>query len=113
MIVKRSNEEIDLENIFDEFDRSNVNMKALLDKIFFTNGRLFHYERLLCSWFPKYLEYFFEMHDQIMNRPDDYIPTTWKYYLAIMAVSVYECEFLLKILEEQFVLYGGDVCWLS
>lgn len=29
-----------------------------------------------------------------------------------MAVSCYECEYLLKLLEEQFLLYGGDVQWL-
>jgi hypothetical protein len=30
-----------------------------------------------------------------------------------MAVSLYDCEYLLKILEEQFLLYGGDVSWLT
>ena len=30
-----------------------------------------------------------------------------------MAVSCYECEYLLKLLEEQFLLYGGDVEWLT
>ena len=38
---------------------------------------------------------------------------TWKYYLSIMAVSLYDSEYLLKILEEQFLLYGGDVTWLT
>lgn len=30
-----------------------------------------------------------------------------------MAVSCYDCEYLLKILEEQFLLYGGNVSWLT
>jgi hypothetical protein len=30
-----------------------------------------------------------------------------------MAVSLYDSEYLLKILEEQFLLYGGDVTWLT
>lgn len=34
-------------------------------------------------------------------------------YLAIMAVSAYECEYLLKILEEQFVLQGGNLEWIT
>jgi hypothetical protein len=46
-----------------------------------------------------------------MNR-EDVLPITWKYYIGIMAVSCYECEYLIKILEEQFLLYGGDVEWL-
>jgi hypothetical protein len=41
------------------------------------------------------------------------LPVTWKYYISIMAVSCYDCEYLLKILEEQFLLYGGEVTWLT
>jgi hypothetical protein len=88
-----------LEEVWDEYDKSKVNLKALLDRIFLTNGRLFHHERILC-WFPKYLGLFYEAHDLTMNRQDDALPVTWKYYLSIMAVSCYECEYLLKILEE-------------
>ena len=88
-----------------------MNLKALLDRIFLTNGRLFHHERILC-WFPKYLELYEEAHDLTMNR-QDLLPVRWKYYISIMAVSCYECEYLLKILEEQFLLYGGDVSWLT
>lgn len=48
----------------------------------------------------------------MMNK-QDILPITWKYYLSIMAVSCYECEYLLKIQEEQFLLNGGDVSWLT
>jgi hypothetical protein len=57
----------DLEQVFDEFDKQAINLKALLDRIFLTNGRLFHHERILC-WFPKYLSLFYEAHDLTMNR---------------------------------------------
>ena len=30
-----------------------------------------------------------------------------------MAVSCYECDYLLKVLEEQFVLNDGDPRWLQ
>jgi hypothetical protein len=40
---------------------------------------------------------------------DEVLPASWKYYIGIMAVSCYECEYLLKILEEQFLLNSGDV----
>ena len=36
-----------------------------------------------------------------------------KLYLAIMAVSCYNCEYLLTILEEQFVLNGGNLQWIT
>jgi hypothetical protein len=48
-----------------------------------------------------------------MMNQEDVLPITWKYYIAIMAVSCYECEYLLKLLEEQFLQYGGDVEWLT
>lgn len=44
---------------------------------------------------------------------EDVLPVTWKYYIAIMAISCYECEYLLKLLEEQFLLNGGNVGWLT
>lgn len=44
---------------------------------------------------------------------DDVLPIAWKYYIAIMAVSCYDCEYLLKILEEQFILNNGNVEWLT
>ena len=36
-----------------------------------------------------------------------------KIYLAIMAVSCYQCDYLLNILEEQFILEGGDLTWIT
>lgn len=29
-----------------------------------------------------------------------------------MAASLYECDYLLRTLEEQFLICGGDVAWL-
>jgi hypothetical protein len=39
-------------------------------------------------------------------------PKYVNYYLAIMAVSCYECEYLLCILQEQFILNEGPIEWL-
>ena len=36
-----------------------------------------------------------------------------KLYLGIMAVSCYKCDYLLNILEEQFVLNGGELEWIT
>lgn len=36
-----------------------------------------------------------------------------KLYLGIMAVSCYNCEYLLNILEVQFVLNGGNLEWIT
>lgn len=38
---------------------------------------------------------------------------TEKLYLGIMAVSNYECEYLLGVLEYLFVLRGGNIKWIN
>lgn len=39
-------------------------------------------------------------------------PMHYNYYLAIMAVSCYQNEYLLYLLQEQFLLSGGPLEWL-
>jgi sestrin len=41
------------------------------------------------------------------------LPITWKFYIAIMAVSCYDCEYLMFLLTEQFILHGGDIEWIT
>lgn len=36
-----------------------------------------------------------------------------KLYLGIIAVSCYNCDYLFNILEENFVLNGGNLDWIS
>ena len=50
---------------------------------------------------------------EFMNEFEiDIFPKYFNYYLAIMAVSCYQCEYLLHILQEQFLLAGGPLNWL-
>ena len=43
---------------------------------------------------------------------NDIFPKYMNYYFAIMAVSCYRCEYLLYILQYQFLLNGGPLEWL-
>ncbi len=87
--------------------------KALitLDRIAQQEGRLMLYE----SFFLIFNEYYNLLRvntlDILMNE-DNYIPISWKYYIAIMAVSTIRCEYVLRELEIQFLLKGGDERWL-
>lgn len=36
----------------------------------------------------------------------------YKHYIGIMAASCFECESLVNILEEQFIIQNGDPEWL-
>ena len=73
-------------------------MESLLVEIFITNGRLLHHERVL-SFFPKYLEINFNLLNNLLNE-QSVLPSTHAYYLSIMAISCYECKYLLKAQEE-------------
>lgn len=78
------------------------------------------HERTLC-WFPTYLQYFTETSERIMGsssrscyeQESDVLSRDQKLYLAIMAVSCYQCDYLLNILEEQFILEGGELTWIT
>mmetsp|Transcript_39277 Transcript_39277/g.51398 ORF Transcript_39277/g.51398 Transcript_39277/m.51398 type:complete len:87 (+) Transcript_39277:303-563(+) len=47
------------------------------------------------------------------SEDTDVLRLDQKLYLAIMAVSCYKCDYLLNILEEQFVLEGGNLNWIT
>lgn len=90
-------------------------LKSILDDLFFEHGRLRPHERVLC-WFPKYFQMYTETSMAIIGRSsedDDVLRLDQKLYLAIMAVSCYQCDYLLNLLEEQFILEGGDLNAIS
>lgn len=62
-------------------------------------------------WFNEY----FQLHQTTLNTimcNSGLLSQTWKYYIAIMAVSTMKNEFLMRILEEQFLFVGGEEAWL-
>jgi hypothetical protein len=75
-----------------------------------STGRLYFYE-FFYLWFMDY----FKLHKHTVTHlmvQDGILPLTWKYYIAIMAVSTMRCEYLLKSLEETFLQVGGEPSWL-
>lgn len=63
-------------------------------------------------WFSEYY-CLYDNTVRILMTDNCVIPVTWKYYLAIMAVSTIRCEYLLKSLEIEFLLKNGDERWLQ
>lgn len=82
-----------------------------MTKLFFIDSRLFKHYRIL-AWFPRYLQLFYESQCLLMdnnqggnedlysNSECNIFPAYVNYYIAIMAVSCYKCEYLLYILQE-------------
>lgn len=122
--VLREHEEFNLSEVQDELgDGIVVDLYSFLTKIFLIDGRIYKHYRLL-PWFPKYFEYLYRSQLLIMDNNDggeealynqsenEIFPKHVNYYLAIMAVSLYQNEYLLYILQEQFLLAGGPLEWL-
>jgi len=100
--VRREDSNFDVTQMYCKYARSNVPVKAILDDLFFEHGRIRPHERILC-WFPKYFQLYTDTMNAVIGKSSedsDVLRIDQKLYLAIMAVSCYRCDYLLKILEE-------------
>lgn len=72
----------------------------------------FRHHELFMLWFPEYYFLYKNTLDTILENKEGYLPLTWKLYLGIMAAATVRNEFLMKSLEADFILMGGDEDWL-
>lgn len=82
---------------------SELNKKFDLNFIFLYEHYFF--------WFKNYYQLILETENILING-ENYINKIWKYYIAIITVSSGKSEYLLRILEERFLMSGGDKNWL-
>ena len=55
----REKESLELSNVIDEFsNKSEVDLREILSKIFLIDGRIYKHYKLL-PWFPKYMEHIY------------------------------------------------------
>ena len=76
----------------------------------FNSGKIPHLERVLL-WFPDYLNRHYQTKNCLMTVPGA-LPLDWRFYIAIMAVSCYGCNYLFNHLSHQFLTYGGEKEWI-
>jgi len=90
------------------FDR-NLARKEL-NEISYSYGRILIYENFF-FWYsgiiPKYINSLYVIMEEEGN-----VPITWRYYIAMMAVSTINCYYLFKNLQEMFLIKGGDEDWI-
>ena len=89
---------------------NKTNVNTILISNFQYMIKFLHYEQYLL-WFKDYITLYENSLNTLLNS-NKHIPITWKYYLGIMAVSTMKNDFLLRILEEEFLENGGDINWL-
>ena len=62
-------------------------------------------------WFNDFLTYYQKTFNTLMGE-DGILSQEWKSYIAIMAAATMENKFFMRILEENFLVVGGDETWL-
>jgi hypothetical protein len=94
-------------SIYNNFEKINLKDLASLLK---RHNKFYMYEHYFV-WFKDYFQHYLKSINTLFHG-NGYLPITWRYYIAIMSVSSMRSDYLLKILEENFVEMGGDESWL-
>lgn len=63
-------------------------------------------------WYKGMIQNYDNTIQELMYNENSFLPTSWKYYFAIMGVSTIKSEYLLNYLEFEFLKSGGDIEWL-
>lgn len=91
----------------------NEERKQLFETYFVHFGRISNLDIAL-SILPNsnYFRVSRELFYSLMIENNGPLNYEWRYYLALMAASRYDCKILISLLETQFQLYDADTSWL-
>jgi len=84
---------------------------SYLTDLFYSTGRVSHLD-LFLSIIPTYAEEFIMLRHTLMNLEGP-LPHDQRHYIAIMAASRYNCEYLVKLHSFMFLEFQGDPTWLE
>ncbi|KAG0055439.1 Sestrin-1 [Gryganskiella cystojenkinii] len=87
------------------------NTKQIMTHTFLNYGRTSNLFRIL-AFFPSFWEKFESSQTCMMNGPGP-IPKPWRCYVAIMAASQYNCQYMVSMMKLDYLTSGGDPTWLN
>ncbi|KAF9399049.1 Sestrin-2, partial [Podila epigama] len=82
-----------------------------MTQTFLNYGRASNLFRIM-AYFPSFWERFERSQSCMMNGPGP-IPKPWRCYVAIMAASQYNCQYMVSMMKLDFLTSGGDPTWLN
>ncbi|KAF8981784.1 Sestrin-1 [Entomortierella lignicola] len=85
--------------------------KEIMTQTFLNYGRTSNLFRIL-AFFPSFWEKFENAQNCMMNGPGP-IPKPWRCYVAIMAASQYNCQYIVSMMKLDYLNSGGDPLWLN
>lgn len=90
------------------FDGESI--KNLATRIAYNFGEILLYERFFL-WYSGLFEMYIKTVEVLMQE-EGTIPIIHRYFIAIMAVSTIRAPYLLKHLQQIFLIKGGEEAWL-
>ncbi|KAG0297963.1 Sestrin-1 [Dissophora globulifera] len=85
--------------------------KQIMTQTFLNYGRTSNLFRIM-AFFPSFWEKFEKSQTCMMNGPGP-IPKPWRCYVAIMAASQYNCQYMVSMMKLDYLTSGGDPTWLN
>jgi len=85
--------------------------ETIFKESFIYSGRVSHLDQIL-GWHPSIYERFSKAYQYTM-RAYCPLPFSYRNYIAIIAISVYNCDYLYRLQSEEFLLNDGDPSWLE
>lgn len=85
--------------------------KQIMTQTFANYGRTSNLFRIM-AFFPTFWEKFESSQTCMMNGPGP-IPKPWRCYVAIMAASQYNCQYMVSMMKLDYLTSGGDPTWLN
>jgi len=86
-------------------------VRQMFEDIFASRGRLSHIDQVL-GWHPLYLEAF-TMTTEFLMREEGELSVPIRNYLAIIASSLHNCQYLVSLQESEFTFNRGEPSWLE
>eukprot|EP01113_Clastostelium_recurvatum_P007320 TRINITY_DN13403_c0_g1_i1.p1 TRINITY_DN13403_c0_g1~~TRINITY_DN13403_c0_g1_i1.p1 ORF type:complete len:643 (-),score=168.17 TRINITY_DN13403_c0_g1_i1:22-1950(-) len=83
----------------------------LFQETFVRTGRVTHIARLT-GWHPEYYERSFASLQRVMREPGP-LRFHERNYIVILAASRHQCQYMVSIQEQLFLMNGGDPAWLK
>ncbi|KAG2223047.1 hypothetical protein INT45_008248 [Circinella minor] len=91
---------------------SDEYVRQMMTKTFIDEGRLGNLFRVM-SFFPTFYEIYTTTFNQILKSSVGPVSRTWKCYLGILAAAEHKCQYLVSLLQLEFLQSGGDPRWLK
>eukprot|EP01091_Cochliopodium_minus_P016544 TRINITY_DN6241_c0_g2_i1.p1 TRINITY_DN6241_c0_g2~~TRINITY_DN6241_c0_g2_i1.p1 ORF type:complete len:576 (+),score=135.49 TRINITY_DN6241_c0_g2_i1:183-1730(+) len=92
-------------------DQKETPQSKIFKSAFLLNGKVTHLDRIM-AFFPDVLEINLEINYNLMNM-DGPLPFYWRNYIAILAAARFNCDYLVRLQQEEFLSNGGDKEWLE